>query len=208
MKRLQLATALLFSLVILCAAQEAPKESAAPEENAAEMRPLIVMHRTEGNMRDGRNEGLRLAIWKDGKVLFSPLPDQLGYAMLLGQIDPEAVRELERAFEASGLLSHPRAHYVVPDATYSTLSVDGLGSRSWHEYLNPGFGGNIDEDEEYFAFVKAWKHCTSALEALVPRQLQRLDENVREPSGVFRDYSSAEPDKTPWLPGLSGDLHR
>ena len=195
-----------FMVVTLCAVVAAlcvaAVRSIRAEQDNAPQHPLIVMWST--SFRTSQNDhcsngGLKIAIWKDGTVLFSPLPHNLGEAMLIGQLDQKELSELLETFKKSGLFTQSRSGYAVPDSASTTIKVEGLGTRFWHEYIMPGFGGNIDEDKEYYQFVKAWRKCTSALEGLVPIHLRRLDENVQEPKAMFRGYNSAEWFMTPWL---------
>jgi hypothetical protein len=170
----------------------------AKKDHDAPQNPFIVV-RSIGGMQRDPNRGLRMAIWKDGTVLFSPIPEKLGYAMLIGHLDEKNISELLELFKQSGLFNQRREGYVVPDSGYTSIRVEGLGGRTWHENLMPGFGGNIDDGGEYHRFVKSWKKCTGAMEALVPIHLKRLDENVTEPKAIFRGYNSSKPVETPWL---------
>ena len=71
---------------------------------------------------------------------------------------------------------------------------------TWLETLSPGFGGNLDTDDEYRKFVKMWRESESALLALTPLKVERLKSRLaRSKRTTFRGYNPADPLGTPWM---------
>jgi hypothetical protein len=172
-----------------------------PGEKSAEKAdyPCVVVWHDAGYKVRNPNEGIRIAIWSDGTILFSPDPCRLGRNMVVGQAPKEDVQELLATIRNAGFLEDRRG-YSVPDASDSTIIVrDGskMASHSWHDYLVPGMGSDLNTDSEYRAFVRMWKKTSGAIESLTPVEIARLDEKLGK-ERVFRGYVVDEPRKTPW----------
>ena len=162
-----------------------------PEES----NPCLVIWRYGGNA-PGANQGLELAVWPDGSILLSPRSEALGKNLLAGRVDPNDLAAALSMIREVGFQKLTR-DWFVPDSAGTTIFVsdDKVTRRSWHEYLLPGFGGDINTDHEYCAFVRTWKKTCAAIEGLAPIELRRLEE-----AKEFRGYVVDAPEKTPWRP--------
>lgn len=181
--------------------------------------PCIVVWQEDGYVpAEQRNAGLVLAVWEDGTLLFPASTRRLGAHMLVGRAAPEDVAAVLRAAREAGF-DELKRDYVVPDSAYATITVgiarerratttapakhdsgDAVAERvahAWHGSLNPGFGGDVTTDDEYRAFVRAWKRTRGAIEALAPSEVYRL-QDVHPDLTQFRGYNLAEPYRTAW----------
>ncbi len=127
-----------------------PEEAATSDSGSSGPWPSVVV--VQRGSRRG-NGGLRLALWPDGTMLFSPLRNALGDHMVVGRIDVDELNGALDALAQSGLYDPgAREHYISPDAQYTTIMVKQGGHpavlKSWHEVLLPGFGGNLNADAE------------------------------------------------------------
>ena len=135
------------------------------------------------------------ALWQDGAVLFR----QDG-KLFTGTIDPESFRTLWETLRAAKFFTTAREHYVVPDSSYETIMVrlrNESAIHSWHGVLRPGFGGNIETDAEYRAFVGMWKTSEAAIHSITPDDVRPVEQRASD--GNFRGYIVDEPSKTDWL---------
>ena len=120
-----------------------------PATQAADWPCLAVWHL--GGNREKPNSGLKIAVWPDGTILFSPRLERVGEHMLVGAAEKADVEEMLKAVRLAGFFEAQR-DYVVPDSSFTTIAVrDGEGSsvHSFHAYLLPGFGGDINTDAKY-----------------------------------------------------------
>jgi len=172
----------------------------APE--ADEPQPCIVFVQHGGNTpRD--QSGLRLAVWPDGTTLIPRSDREVSAHLLVGKLDPEEVVSALSAIAEAGFFAIERYGHAVPDGDYATMLVrtdDASAAHCWHECLSPGYGGNINTDPEYLAFVRMWRKAASALQALTPSHVQRLADHLAEAQASdFRGYDPSRPLKTPWM---------
>ena len=163
-------------------------------------RPCVIVWRYAG-MQLKPNEGLVLAVWNDGTILFSHRPERLGEHLLIGRVALEDIQTMLVGIRAAGFWEK-RRDYVVPDSRFTTIvahSGNDEARHSWHECLLPGFGGDINTDKEYRSFVRMWKKTMGAITALAPIEVQRLSEKVGK-ARAWRGYVVDEPHKTVWRP--------
>lgn len=156
--------------------------------------PVLTMWRNGGHRADS-NEGLSLAVWDDGTLLLSPLTGKLGEHMLRGAVEIEDLHQVLKRIREGGYFRLKR-DYLVPDSAYVTLAVRDQAAtavHSFHEYLLPGFGGDISTDADYRAFVRTWKQARGAVETLAPTRLERLD------NAELRGYDPRAWRRTRWL---------
>ena len=167
----------------------------AGEDAKSDSAPCLVIWHT-GGMQENPNHGLEVAIWSDGVVLLSPLPESLGKHMLTGRIDKQELADALRCIHDVGFSKLTR-DWQVPDSEFTTIAVlDGqTATHSWHEYLMPGFGGDLNTDADYRAFIRTWKKTRAAIEGLAPIELRPIG-NAKE----FRGYLVDAPYKTTWRP--------
>jgi hypothetical protein len=193
---------------ILMAAAENPGRSRSPGDlpgtqecvttHPADWPCLAVWH--DGGMRRNANSGLKLAVWSDGTILLSPREEKPGESLLVGKVDESDVKAMLQAVRDAGFFELGR-DYVVPDSSYATIAVRGdnkAAVHSWHGFLLPGFGGDLNTDPSYRAFIKVWKRTAGAIESLAPVELHRLSERAGTDT-MFRGYVIASPQKTGWF---------
>jgi len=144
-----------------------------------------------------------MAIWEDGSILIQRGPRRITEHILVGTLDAKDLAEAISSVAQAGFFSVDREGYCVPSSSSSVLMVrTGTASqvRSWHETLSPGFGGNLNTDDEYRKFVKMWRKSESALLALTPLKVERLKSHLaRSKRADFRGYNPAAPLRTPWM---------
>jgi hypothetical protein len=163
--------------------------------------PCVVIWRYGGNSLKP-NAGLEFAAWNDGTILFSPSPRQLGEHLVAGRVEPGDLAAALVAIRAADFFAKHR-DMLVPDSSYTVLMVrDGAQQavHGWHEYLLPGFGGDLNSDADYRAFVRMWKKTRGALTALAPIEMHTLADRL-EGRSDFRGYAPSAPEKTLWRPG-------
>lgn len=155
----------------------------------------ILVHVRHGS-RDPLST-LKFAYWQDGTVLFrSPKDD----ALQVGHIAYPEFWKMWTAFREAGFFKTTREHYVVPDSSYETIIIH-LGSESalhsWHGSLTRGFGGDIETDPEYRAFVEMWSKTVGAISETAPTGGRSVNDVAK--SGNFRGYVLNKPNETKWL---------
>jgi hypothetical protein len=157
--------------------------------------PCLAIWRT-GGMQLHPNQGLEMAVWPDGAILLSPRREALGEGVLVGKIDPNDITLALRRVRENGFHNLKR-DWCVPDSAYTSILVRDAktAEHRWHEFLLPGFGGDLNTDAEYRAFVRAWKQTRAAVESLAPIEIRSLG-----PNEDFRGYVAASPEKTAWRP--------
>ena len=117
--------------------------------------------------------------------------------MLVGKVDPADLRAALASIRDARFQKLNR-DWQAPDSGYVTILVRDTGvstKHSWHEYLLPGFGGNINTDADYREFVRSWKKTRAAIEGLAPLELRTLQD-----TDDFRGYVVGAPEKTTWRP--------
>jgi hypothetical protein len=143
------------------------------------------------------NAGLEVAVWPDGAMLLSPVRSALGEHMMAGKVDAADLKAALSAIRDAGFQKLKNGS-VVPDASCARITVAEEGkvtTNGWHECLLPGFGGDINADAEYRAFVRTWKKTRAAIESIAPIELRALKEKED-----FRGYVTIAPEKTNWRP--------
>jgi hypothetical protein len=160
---------------------------------ASQPDPCVVIWRQAYGSGNG---GLELAVWPDGVILLSPWPQALGENLLAGRVDPSDLADALSCIREAGFQKLTR-DWVVPDSDATTIAVtdEKVTHRSWHGCLFPGFGGDVNTDPGYRAFIRSWKKTHAAIEGLAPIELRRL-EGLKE----FRGYVVDAPEETPWRP--------
>lgn len=141
------------------------------------------------------NSGLRIAVWPDGAILFSPVRARLGEHMLIGAVETADLEAALKTIRTAGFFKLTR-DYLVPDSGSTTIAVrdhEGSSAHSFHAYLMPGFGGDLNTDAEYRRFVRTWMHTHGAIESLAPVRLERLGDRQE-----YRGYSVAEQRASQW----------
>lgn len=116
-----------------------------------------------------------LTVWEDGVFLMWPLQNRPEFC-LIGRYEVAQVKDALDAIEKSGFLSAPMRSYVVPDAQWKEIYARRGASEvrvGWHGYINPGFGGDLNEDEEYRVFIARWNATLAAVTALAPTEVHR-----------------------------------
>jgi hypothetical protein len=135
-----------------------------------------------------------VAIWRDGRVVWSLAPIKGGRPYRTGRITPGKLRELLAELEKKGTFKDPnrRASYLGPDSEFITIAIaDGmkrLNISSWHEVyeVNPGtlaiaqalisLNGRSREEvlagepESYRRFRALWGELRQRLRDMLPRR--------------------------------------
>lgn len=183
-------------LVLLTALAALAPPAQAPDDAA----PVVVIWRTGGNKLPSPS-GLEIAIWEDGSMLFASNPAEPGKNLYKGKCEREDVRAMLDAIRAAGFAKPSRAWPALcADLTAIHVRLDGQRhSHQWHESLNPGFGGNINDDAEYRAFIRMWKRVRGEVESVAPIEVHPVADPASEPA--FRGYDFKEPWRTPWISG-------
>ena len=99
-------------------------------------------------------------VWEDGVFLIWPYPEKDPDFAFIGRYDPEDLKEALHEIEETNFHELGRQTYVVPDSGWTEIYAATKSRKlqiSWHEYLHPGYGGNVTTDEVYREFVKKWK---------------------------------------------------
>lgn len=194
--RIAIAILLCFAICAPCAHSEADDETPWPCM-------VLVYHDVGSAPGAGERSGLRMAIWEDGSILIQPEPRWVTEHILIGTLDTRDLAATVSRIAQAGFFSVDREGYCVPSSGWSTLMVRTRTTsqvRSWHGTLLPGFGGNLNTDEEYRRFVKMWRESESALLALTPLKVERLKTRLARSKGTgFRGYNPADPFGTPWM---------
>lgn len=160
--------------------------------------PVLTIWRNPGNTVNP-DQGLEFAIWEDGGMLFaaggacSP-----GKHLLAGSCEKDEVRKLLNAVESAGF-SDLREHYAVPCSSSTTITIRTQGhviSRTWHENLQPGFGGDINVDADYRRFISSWKRVRGAAASVAPKEVYAIAADAA--GEVYRGYNITEPLRTKW----------
>lgn len=143
--------------------------------------------------------GLELAVWEDETMLLAPRRERPGTHLLVAKCMPGDVQTMLAAIRAAKFAQLDR-DWVVPDTSATTISVridSRLHRRAWHENLTPGFGGDINKDPDYRAFVGSWKRVRGAIESLPPTEVARLCDHAEVQS--FRGFDLKDPRRTSWV---------
>ena len=133
----------------------------------------------------------------------APRHGSISSNMLVGEVAPGEVAKAMTAVRDAGFFAIERYGYAVPDAASATLiakSKDTAKALTWHELLLPGFGGDLNTDEEYRKFIAMWHKSAAALYALTPTRVERLWKRLqKERATHFRGFDPAQPVKAPWM---------
>ena len=158
---------------------------------AAEAKPpfLAIWQDKGGKRSESGAPYLRVAIWDDGRILFTTNPHKWGHTLREGRITVARVAVLKKAVEGTGIFELPGYCYLVPDSAVNCLIADVGTKRQmlyWDEVERPNYGINIDPKPHHRKFMACWKAVNRlALEA-VPRNSNASAEAFVRPSASWR----------------------
>jgi len=159
--------------------------------SAAEAKPpfLAIWQDEDGQRPESGAPYLRIAIWDDGRVLFTTNPHKWRHTLREGRITVARVAVLKKAVEATGVFELPGYCYLVPDSAVNCLMVDVGTKRQmlyWDEVEQPNYGLNIDPKPHHRKFMACWKAVNRlALEA-VPGNSNASAEAFARPPASWR----------------------
>lgn len=122
--------------------------------------PILAVWRDGGGFRlNATPKRLRLAIWEDGRVVFSRNPNTWSDELYVGRISETAVTELKNGLQTTGVFDLPGHCYLVPDAPIFCTMI-AVGERQqllyWDEVESSTYGININPEPHHLAFKTAW----------------------------------------------------
>ena len=146
-------------------------------------RPMLAVWRdSDGNTYAPR---LRVAIWNDGRILFSKDAPRWGTNLFLGKLRPADVVSLKERVRAMGVLDLSRNSYLRPDEPWCCLLLD-FGEQKqmlyWDEeelvwYWNEGqpMHGTLPKGD----FKRSWVQVNLLALSLAPKDATRVEEGFR-----------------------------
>ena len=144
----------------------------------------------------------QLVIWKDGVFLMWPLSGKRENFALIGKYDKKDLNKALKNIENTGFFQLDGKSNIVIDSSYKTIYVAFKSQQRlafWHEYLNPGFGGDITTDSKYRKFVKVWNAVKAEIIKLTPVEIHRAREvNELKNKKAFRGINLLSPSKSVW----------
>ena len=144
----------------------------------------------------------KLIIWNDGVFLMWPLSGKHESFALVGRYDKKDLNEALKNIEKSGFFQLVENAYIVPDAPYMKIYItykSQTGVALWHEYLNPGFGGDITTDPKYRKFAKTWNAVKAEITKLTPVEVYRVMNTYElKTKDSFRGIDLKTPSKSVW----------
>jgi hypothetical protein len=142
----------------------------------------------------GEMQRLIVAVWGDGRVVWSDDRGRGGKPYHEGKVDPPKVEKLLADLEAAGLFTEPREVNFGPDASYTVVAADSGSKRkwlgSWHEPRPQNPNIVIDErgmgvtqpgqpprqpSPEYAHFLAVWKQSRALIEGVIPAQGEAIE---------------------------------
>jgi len=157
-------------------------------------RPSIAIWRDSGGMPAPGTESagphLRIAIWNDGRVLYSADgTNQWSHNLRVGQIDTNRVAALRKAVAETGVFDLEGTTYLVPDAPRVCVLLD-FGDQQqmlyWDEVETPGYGININPQPHHRRFIRTWKDVNALALAAIPAESQPWTNRFDRPPASWR----------------------
>ncbi len=163
--------------------------------------PVLFIAHSSGSSRGAFN-GLEMAVWADGFVLFAPDPKKVGRELQKGQIRPEQVERILELISSAGFFNLDAACYTVPSGKSVTIAARHREKRNlhiWDEVLDPGWGANIRPTPEYDAFKAMWTQVRNTIRnGCCPKDYEPAhDETTHD--HILRGYNFDEPWNSKWL---------
>ena len=159
------------------------------EQLLGELPVVAVWLKHAGRARIGESSsGFRVAIWADGRVLFSESPTDWKSPLRRGWATGDALAKLKADVVQTGVFDLEGHCYLVPDASVISLlaNVDGRQQLLyWDEVETPGYGINIDPKPRHLAFKKAWRTVNSLALALRPSESSPWVDEKPEPPAAW-----------------------
>ncbi len=172
---------------------------------AAEELPVIVVQLDSSSRRlqkpQEKYPGLLVAIWRDGKIIWSGDQAKGGAPLLTARIEGEKVRQLLQRWSADIELDQkkfPRG-YLGPDSSFHTITLqlekERIELASWHELFEdnpklvamPGItplDGQTREEalkkapKAFLRFREVWKDIRTSVGALLPATGDAFDGEI------------------------------
>ena len=146
-------------------------------------RPFLAIWQRNGGRLVSEAPYLRIAIWKDGRILFSKDPDTWGHALQHGQIPADKIAKPERSLIETGVFELKGTCYLVPDAPCDCVMLD-LGEKKqmlyWDEVETAGYGINIAPKAHHVKFKECWKEINRLALAVRPEKFEEAKERFQK----------------------------
>lgn len=155
---------ILLPLLAACSADAAIAQGAI-EVQVGDL-PLVAIWRADDGMRLGSQAPfLRVAIWHDGRAVFSEDPGNWNHALREGTVDSRQVSSLRTRLLATPIFDLEGYCYLVPDAPTDCVLVQIDGRAQilyWDEVEHPNYGINVALRERHRQFIATW-HAVNKL---------------------------------------------
>jgi hypothetical protein len=142
-----------------------------------QQRPVAIMWQAPGMAPPERNRSfLRLAVFKDGTVLFNANQDQWTDELRLGRTSEVAVVRMMESIRATGVGDLKQKFFWPPDATTTVIRLR-LGTAPFNlEWDHRDY----HDSENYAEFRRAWDEVTKILASTVPTESRPVGQAMRE----------------------------
>jgi hypothetical protein len=178
-------------LISLAATGVLSTRSFAAESNTN--RPFIAIWRDHERPAPGIESAapyLRIAIWNDGRVLYSTdTTNRWSHNLRAGQISTNRVNDLKKSLAATAVFNLEGTTYLVPDAAHNCILLD-LGDQQqmlyWDEVERPGYGININPQPHHLQFIRTWKEVNALALAAIPAESQPWTNRFDRPPASWR----------------------
>jgi hypothetical protein len=132
---------------------------------------------------------LRIAIWRDGRIVFARDPATWSHDLCEAQLSAERVTRLRREIHATGVFDLGGNCYLVPDAPEDCIMIAFGGKRQmlyWDERDIPGYGINAVWSPQREDFKTCWRAVNRLAVEAIPAHPQPVrGQFLRAPKSWF-----------------------
>jgi hypothetical protein len=144
-------------------------------------RPFLAIWRDDdGFVSKSRAPYLRVAIWDDGRVVFTKDPTRWGHELLHGRIAPYRVERLKKALLETGVFESKGYCYLGPDMPTDCVMIR-LGEKKQMLYWVEGQTSWMESKPHRMDFVRCWKAVNGLALVACPDQFQSVSEPFKRP---------------------------
>lgn len=160
------------------AATPSPVTQPAPSEPA---RPVAALWYAVGYPPVGYTgpmDALIVAVWSDGRIVWSSNRKTGGAPYLTASVSPDRVQQLLADLKSAGFFEETYENYYPPDASHTVLAADSGPQRkrlaTWMDLVRPG-ANNYEPRPHEKHFREVWTPSRAAIEAIIPAHGEPTD---------------------------------